>query len=602
MTPVREAIVLPGVFLTVTLLGGVRIADTVRLLPPPLTALVLALLLLGTLARGGVVLLPALMHGGRRPLENLSGAIVLLSAFAASAQVVNLLLPERGLLHAAFAIFFFGQILSMNAAVMTRAGVLRTLLVLLGSLFVLRFIVVEALYAPDGGLLHRVLTALLSGMSLGGIAYEPNAAVTGYVAFFTLALYMIGVLLLPAAPAAALTMRRRGDVSGLPSTIVLLLAALLAGCRSGPSEAPATAAGGAAAPAAAGETPVTAERRADALRRAQVWREPATPIGQIDLKENVRGPGFFRESDVVRCRLLVKPMGGTTPKFDCQREGGDVIRIKYGRGNPELYSEAAATRLLSALGFGADHVYMVRSVRCAGCTAYVYQALKCLEDTGLEQACFPRGVDFSSETEFEDAVVERRLDGRRIETASDQGWAWYELDRIDPGAGGAPRAHVDALRLLAVFLAHWDNKAENQRLICLPGGDLPDGGCVRPFAIVQDLGASFGPVKLDLQNWRARPVWADPRSCRVSMEDLPWEGGTFPEQHLSEDGRLFLLNLLEQLSDQQILDLFEGSRVSRSETVTAESRRPAAWADAFRDKVRQIREAGPCTKGTREKG
>ena len=38
---------------------------------------------------------------------------------------------------------------------------------------------------------------------------------------------------------------------------------------------------------------------------------------------------------------------------------------------------------------------------------------------------------------------------------------------VDPSKGGAPRAHVDALRLLAVFLAHWDNKAENQRLVCL---------------------------------------------------------------------------------------------------------------------------------------
>lgn len=597
MTPAREAIVLPAVFLTVTLLGGVRVADGVRLMPPPLTALVLALLLLGTLARGGVVLLPALMHGGRRPLENVSGAVVLLSAFAASAQVVNLLLPERGLLHAAFAIFFFGQILSMNAAVMTRAGVLRTLLVLLGSLFVLRFIVVEALYAPDGGLLHRMLTALLSGVSLGGIAYEPNTPVTGYVAFFTLALYMIGVLLLPAAPAAMLMPRPRGDVSGLPTAIVLLLAALLAGCRAAPPDAQHAGTVGAAAPAAAGDERVTADRRADALRRAQVWREPATPLADVNLKENIRGPGFFRDSDVVRCRLIVKPMGGTTPKFDCRREAGDAIRVKYGRGNPELFSEVAATRLVSALGFGADHVYMVRSIECAGCTDFVYQALKCLEDTGLEQACFPRGVDFSSVTEFEDAVVERRLEGRRIEAVSDQGWAWYELDRIDPAAGGAPRAHVDALRLLAVFLAHWDNKAENQRLICLPGGDLPDGGCSRPFAIVQDLGASFGPVKLDLQNWRARPVWADPRTCRVSMEDLPWQGGTFPEQQLSEDGRLFLLNLLEQLSHQQIVDLFEGSRVDRSETVNAEGRRPKAWADAFRDKVRQIREAGPCTEG-----
>ena len=53
-------------------------------------------------------------------------------------------------------------------------------------------------------------------------------------------------------------------------------------------------------------------------------------------------------------------MGGTTPKFDCERPGNDVIRVKYGRGNPELHAEIAATRLLSALGFGADRMFVVK--------------------------------------------------------------------------------------------------------------------------------------------------------------------------------------------------------------------------------------------------
>jgi hypothetical protein len=112
---------------------------------------------------------------------------------------------------------------------------------------------------------------------------------------------------------------------------------------------------------------------------------------------------------------------------------------------------------------------------------------------------------------------------------------------------------------------------------------------------MQDLGASFGPVKLDLTNWRALPIWSDARSCRVSMAQLPWGGGTFPEQQISEEGRRFLLSLLEQLSVGQIQDLFRGARIERLETVTAEGRSPAAWADAFQAKVRQIREGGPCS-------
>ena len=35
------------------------------------------------------------------------------------------------------------------------------------------------------------------------------------------------------------------------------------------------------------------------------------------------------------------------------------------------------------------------------------------------------------------------------------------------------RADLDALRLLARVLAHWDNKSENQRLVCLDGPPRP---------------------------------------------------------------------------------------------------------------------------------
>lgn len=214
MTPLREAVILPGVFLTVTLLGGLRVSDTVRLLPPSLTALVLAVLLIGTLVRSGALQPLLLMNGSRGVLENVSGAIVLATLFAASAQAINAVLPERSLLHAGFAILFFCQLMTMNAAATGRVSTLRSLLVLFGSMFVLRHIVIEALYAPDRGLLHRLLTTMMSGASLGGIVYEPNAAVTGYVAFFALMLFVIGLLLLP-LPLSTALVRRAATKSAL---------------------------------------------------------------------------------------------------------------------------------------------------------------------------------------------------------------------------------------------------------------------------------------------------------------------------------------------------------------------------------------------------
>jgi hypothetical protein len=597
MTPLREAVVLPAIFLTVILTGGFRMAAAVKLVPPSLTALVLAVPLVGLLVRSGTIPVTSLLSGLRSALDNLSGAVVLATVFGASAQTLNLLIPDAGLLHAAFAIFVFCQLLTMGTGALDRAATLRGLLVLFGSLFVLRHVLIEALYAKDGGLLQRVLTTLMSGASLGGIAYEPNGPATGYVAFVTLALYFVGLLLMPRPPVLALVRSQPPGQAGLRSTlplIALVCAASLTACRNAPDRPQGNPQTGQTQ--AGTDTLVTPGQRAAALRAARVWQPPAVPISRAALDANPPGPEILDEDAVVECRLVVKAMSGTTPKFDCEVAGHGVIRVKYGRGNPELHAEIAATRLLAALGFGADHMYSVREVRCAGCPMFPFQSLKCLAETGLETPCFAGGVDFSSTTEFEHVSIERRLEGRRIESRPDEGWAWYEIDRIDEAAGGSPRAHVDAVKLMAIVIAHWDNKAENQRLICLPGGDLADGGCSRPYAMLQDLGASFGPTKLDLHNWRSTGVWADPRSCQVSMKQMPWGGATFPDQRISEAGRQFLLSMLEQLSAAQLRDLFAGARVELSEGITADGRNPSAWAAAFLDKVRQIREAGPCDK------
>ena len=86
MTPLRESFVLPCLFLTVALLGGLRLGVPgvdVRLVPPPLVSLVLAVLLLGSLVRSRVFAPDRLIAHHRPPLENVSGGVVLLTLFAA---------------------------------------------------------------------------------------------------------------------------------------------------------------------------------------------------------------------------------------------------------------------------------------------------------------------------------------------------------------------------------------------------------------------------------------------------------------------------------------------------------------------------------------
>lgn len=584
MTAGREAIGLPAIFLTAALLGGLRVAETVRLVPPPLVALVLAVLLLGALARGGVLAPDRLMNAGRTPLENASGAVVLFSLFAASAQIFNLVMPERGLLHALFGICLFVQLATALAGVTGRVNLLRSLVVLFGSAFVIRFVILESLYAPDSGVVKRLLTTLMEGASLGTIEYQPTSAATGYVGFFTLALYMVGLVLLP-SPAR----RGRSNVRALSRNPRAELALVLL-------VAMATA-GGCGPHASADAPPTDAARfaaREQALRSARVWEPPIVPISQVDFGQNPPGPNTLRADVDLSCRFVVQQPNGTTPKFYCELPDGRILKVKYGTANPEPRAEVAATRLLDALGFGADRMYVVRTLRCAGCPLAPFRALKCYARTGLASLCFAGGLDYADVTTFEHAVVEQRMAGTVIEAVEDQGWAWFELDRIDPTSGGSPRADVDALRLLAVILGHWDNKAPNQRIVCPPGRELGGGGCARARAIVQDLGATFGPLKLDLPNWRRTPVWTDRATCTVSMKTMPFGGATFVDRRISEEGRLKLGGLLEQMSEAQLAVLFTESGIASFDQIAAEGKDAGAWVRTFRDKVRQIKDAGPC--------
>lgn len=212
MSATREAIVLPVLFLTVTLLGGLRIGARVVLLPPPLVAVVLGVLLVGALARGGVLVPGLLVNSGRAPLENATGAVVVATLLSASAQVFNLITPDTGLLHLLFTAFFFMQILTTMAGASGPRQLLRSVGVLLACAFLLRFVVLENLYAPGTGTAKRMLTLLVEGVSLGAIDYQPHAPATGYVALLTIAVYLAGLWLLSSArgrrPAGTAVVRR----------------------------------------------------------------------------------------------------------------------------------------------------------------------------------------------------------------------------------------------------------------------------------------------------------------------------------------------------------------------------------------------------------
>jgi hypothetical protein len=322
--------------------------------------------------------------------------------------------------------------------------------------------------------------------------------------------------------------------------------------------------------------------RAEVIARAAVWRAPGVPIARAALRGD--------REDQVTCRFKVTQLGGTTPKFDCVLDSGEEIRIKYGNG-PEVPAEAAATRLLHALGFGADQITLVRTLRCYGCPKEPFSVMKAVDITQAE-ALYKKIVDFDEYEDFQWVALERKFDARPIETDALEGWSFFELDTIDPRRGGAPRAHVDAIRLLSVLLAHWDNKSENQRIVCLSQEWPDDAPCPQPFLLLQDVGATFGPPKFDLDAWAQVPMWENRAACTVSMRNLPFEGATFGQVTITESGRRFIGGLLAQLSDAQLTELFTHARFAEKRGFFTPSSDVASWVRVFKNKVKEIT-AGP---------
>jgi hypothetical protein len=198
----HEAFTLPLVFLSATLLGGLRVdgGGGLAFVPPTLFALVLAVVLMAALHRSGALDPARLIHSRRTGLANASGAVIVVALGAAAAQMIAALTPEEGLLALVFDIAWLVLFGNTLAARPDRARLLSSLLVMFGAAFVVKFILLGALYAPDASLTKRVVMALVEGVSLGTLAYQPPGPATGYVTFATGLLFLAGVAALPHGP------------------------------------------------------------------------------------------------------------------------------------------------------------------------------------------------------------------------------------------------------------------------------------------------------------------------------------------------------------------------------------------------------------------
>jgi hypothetical protein len=331
---------------------------------------------------------------------------------------------------------------------------------------------------------------------------------------------------------------------------------------------------------------VSPQARAAYLAQAILW-EPQNTAEMTAEQIRQGEPTSLQPDQDVSCTYLYKThedLGGTSPKFECQGQNGKTYRIKYG---VKAHTTVAASRLLWALGFGAAISTPVK-VMCASCPPDPWNT--------------PQPIQ--GKTIFKEAVIQELKRGKEItiQGKAEVGWSWKkDLPLVSNAAGGATRAQIDALKLIAVLIQQGDTKSAQQKLICRPEDYDPNTDvCRKPYMYVYDLGNTFGSDglrvhPLNFEKWRHKAVFKDQAACTGNLrQDIGngRDGLTFPK--ISEEGRLFFADLLSQfISDQsRVVAMFEVAHMEM-----ADHRHSAEdWADVFTSKAREIINHSPCPK------
>lgn len=202
-------ILLPVVFLTASLLGGLRLASpdgAFIFVRPALICLVFAAITLVLFVRGNLITIEGWFSEDRSTLSMAAGAAVVLSLFVATVQLFNSLLPESGIPFFVVGFCFFWTLWTYLFADFEARRLVRSLGAILGMAFVVKYLLLANVTAPANegwlqGLLQNPSKEVLTWM----FDLPRYSAGTGYIQFFTLVLYLAGLYFLPrsAPPNAA---------------------------------------------------------------------------------------------------------------------------------------------------------------------------------------------------------------------------------------------------------------------------------------------------------------------------------------------------------------------------------------------------------------
>jgi hypothetical protein len=285
----------------------------------------------------------------------------------------------------------------------------------------------------------------------------------------------------------------------------------------------------------------------------------------------------------------------------------DRIKVKYLRpAHPnhdtrfnEVFTEVAATRIMWALGFPADHDYPVATASCVGCDA----------DPFADNQKDNRALLHDAPAVFKVATIERQLSWDDIDPENDETWSWQDAATFY-GNGQFTRqqkVEYDAYRLaLGLFTYHNAIDIQN-RLACAqwkPGAEDPKI-CTQPMILVQDLGSTFGKNSFlganprgSFNDWKGQTVFSKPEACELRST---LDG---PKQPLKEAQDLLITRLaaldrarvraIFQVARFDIMDQKQVKRLRDSGAADVSAAALDEWTDVFMSHIDEIRNARNC--------
>jgi hypothetical protein len=196
-----QYIFVPLIFLTVALLGGLRLKmpdNNFLFLKPALICLIFATLLLVLFVRAGLIKIDGWFSEDFSMLENLANGGVFVALFAATVQIFNALIPETSLPFWIFSFCFLWTLVMNLFAEFDTRKLIRSLGALFGIAFLTKYLILSYLTAPVSESFWRGLLENPTQEFFTYLFDLPRfSAGTGYIQFFTVIFYLLGLFLLP---------------------------------------------------------------------------------------------------------------------------------------------------------------------------------------------------------------------------------------------------------------------------------------------------------------------------------------------------------------------------------------------------------------------